>query len=259
MNKIEVQKVPVSHGWLWSQRGYRLIMRGPLQAISLAMVFVLGIFLAMIIPAIGIFLAILIMPVLMAGYMRVCRALEYSEKVVQRFMIAGFENRTTQLASLGGMLLIGMILISMATAAMGGAALTTILESFRANPDTTVLINALLAPESGLRLMLLMSFTLFFVLMMAMQFAPMLVFFNQMSPRDALLVSLKASVRNIVPFSVYSLIIQLIAFVASAIPFDLGLFILLPIMLTSMYVAYRDIFSEVKIETTDAVEPAIAE
>ena len=254
MNKMEIQKVPASHGWLWILHGYRLIMRSPLHALPLSMVLAFSISLAMVIPVGGIFLAIFLVPLFMAGYMRVCRSLEYNEKVEPLFMIAGFKERTSQLMSLGGMLLLGMIIISVITAAMGGTVLNSILQNYHTHQDPTLLINTLLAPESGLRMTLLTGFALFFGLTMAMQFAPMLVFFNQMAPRNALLASLMGSVRNIVPFAVYSMIIQLIAFVVSMIPYGLGWIMLLPLMLTSMYVAYRDIFNEVQPADTVTVD-----
>ena len=244
MNQLEVQRVPASHGWLWIKHGYRLIMRNPLQAFSLAMMFALGLFLAMLIPLLGVLLAILAMPLLMAGYMRVCRALEYNEAVQPRYVFAGFESRTAQLVAVGGLLLLGMIIISFVITVLGGPELSAILSSYQTQQDPTALIDSLLAPASGLRLVMLTGFALFFLLMLALQFAPMLVFFNGMTPRQAMKVSLLASIRNIVPFSVYSLIMQLIAFVLSVIPLGLGLIILLPIGLTSMYVAYRDIFTE---------------
>jgi len=244
MNQLEVQRVPASHGWLWIKHGYRLIMRNPLQAFSLAMMFALGLFLALLIPLLGVLLAILAMPLLMAGYMRVCRALEYNQAVQPRYIFAGFESRTAQLVAVGGLLLLGMIIISFVITVLGGAELSAILASYQTQQDPTELIDSLLAPASGLRLVLLSGFALFFLLMLALQFAPMLVFFNGMTPRQAMKVSLLASIRNIVPFSVYSLIMQLIAFVLSVIPLGLGLIILLPIGLTSMYVAYRDIFTE---------------
>jgi uncharacterized membrane protein len=252
MKKIEIQKVPASHGWLWIKHGYRLIMRSPLQAFSLAMVFSLGLFLAMLIPVGGMLLAIFIMPVLMAGYMRVCRSLEYSEKVEPRQIFAGFENRTAQLISVGGMLLLGMLVVSMVTAALGGTALNTILAAYQMHQDANALLEALLAPGSGVQLSLMVGLALLFVLLLAMQFAPMLVFFDQKTPWQALKASMQGSIRNIVPFSVYSLIMQLIAFVLSVIPLGLGWIILLPIALTSMYVGYRDIFSEAK--TTEPVK-----
>lgn len=244
MNKLEIQKVPASHGWLWIKHGYRLIMRNPLQAFSLAMVFALGLFLAMLVPLGGMLLAMLIMPLLMAGYMRVCRALEYSEKVEQRYIFAGFQNRTAQLASLGGMLLLGMIVISMLTLAMGGEALNAMLTTYQKDLDSNAFLEAMTAPGSGMLPSLLTGLSLMFALMLAFQYAPMLVFFNQKTPLEALKASLRGSVRNIVPILVYSMIMQLIAFALSIIPMGLGWIILLPTGLTSIYVSYRDIFTE---------------
>jgi len=252
---MEIQRVPASHGWLWLKHGYRLIMRSPLQAFSLAMVFALGIFMAMLIPLAGVFLAMLIMPLLMAGYMRVCRSLEYHERVEFQHIFAGFKNRGVQLVSLGGMLLLGITIISLVTSALGGPALNAILTAYQAHHDTNALVEALFAPGSGVQSSLMVGFALLLVLMLAMQFAPMLVFFDQQTPLQALKASIQASIRNIIPFSVYTLIMQLIAFALSAIPMGLGWIIMLPLGLTSMYVSYRDIFSEAKTaETTKAVE-----
>lgn len=260
MNRLEIQKVSANHGWLWIQHGYRLIMRSPLQAFSLAMTFALGLFVAMLIPVAGVLFAVVLMPVLMAGYMRACRALEYNELVYPRYSFAGFQSRTAQLVSVGGILLAGMMAVSMVVAGMGGENLNAILSAYQASQDPTALINAMMAPESGLHMTMLVGFILFFLLMLALQFAPMLVFFDGVTPRDALRMSLVASFKNIAPFSVYSLIMQLIAFAVSAIPFGLGWIILVPIGLTSMYVAYRDIFSEVKeAEVKETEAPAAGE
>lgn len=250
---MEIQKVPASHGWLWIKHGYRLIMRSPLQALSLATVVAMGLFLAMLIPLGGALLAILLMPVLMAGYMRVCRSLEYNEKVEPRNVFEGFKIRTSQLASLGGMLLLGILMVSMVTAALGGSALNGILETYSKDQDMTALAEALLAPGSGVQLSLMVGLGLLFVLMLAMQFAPMLIFFDNKKPFEALKLSMGASIRNILPFSVYSLIMQVIAFALSAVPMGLGWIVLLPLGLTSMYVGYRDIFSDSK--TTEPVTP----
>ena len=254
MNKLEIQKTPASHGWLWIKHGYRLIMRNPLQAFSLAMVFALGLFLAMLIPLGGMLLAMLFMPVLMAGYMRVCRALEYSEKVAPRFIFAGFESRTAHLVSLGGMLLMGMIVISMLTLAMGGDALNAMLTSYQKDQDPNALLQAMTAPDSGMLPSLMTGLSLMFALMLAFQYAPMLVFFNQKTPLEALKASLRGSVRNIVPILVYSMIMQLIGFALSIIPMGLGWIILLPIGLTSIYVSYRDIFTETETAETASSE-----
>jgi len=245
---MEIQKVPASHGMLWIKHGYRLVMRSPLHAVSLTMVFALGLMLAMMIPVGGVLLAMLLMPVLMAGYMRVCRALEYSESVTPRFIFAGFEKRTAQLVSVGGMLLVGMLVVSMVTVMMGGDALNVLLTDFQKHQDSKVLMEAMMAPGSGVLPGMLTGLILIFVLMLALQYAPMLVFFDQQTPLEAVKLSMLGSLRNIIPMTVYSMLMQLLAFVLSAVPFNLGLIVLLPIALTSMYVSYRDIFAEVKSE-----------
>ena len=243
---IEIQKTPPSHGLLWIKHGYRLIMRSPLHAISLSMVFMLAVSLAIRIPVGGVFLAMLLMPVMMAGYMRVCRALEFSEKVVPRYIFAGFEVRTAQLVSVGGMLLVGMLVVSMVTVMLGGDTLSELASTYEKQQDANALLDAMLAPGSGMLPSLLVGLLLLFVLMLALQFAPMLVFFDQKTPLEALKLSMQGSLRNIIPLSVYSMLMQLLAFAVSVIPFNLGIFIFLPLALTSMYVSYRDIFSEVK-------------
>jgi len=243
---MEILKTPPSHGLLWIKHGYKLIMRSPLHALSLAMVFMLVLTLAMLIPVGGLLLAMLLMPVMMAGYMRVCRALEYSEKVLPRYIFAGFESRTAQLVTVGGMLLVGMLVVSMITVMLGGDTLNSLVSTYQKQQDSNALLEAMLAPGSGMLASLLTGLVLLFALMLALQYAPMLVFFDQKTPVEAVKLSLRASLRNIIPLSVYSMLMQLLAFAVSVIPLNLGMFIFLPIALTSMYVSYRDIFSEAK-------------
>jgi uncharacterized membrane protein len=78
--------------------------------------------------------------------------------------------------------------------------------------------------------------------MMAVQYAPMLVYFNEITPLAALRASLSGSLRNLIPYTVYSLLIQFIGIALSIVPFGIGLIVLLPLGLTSLYVSYRNIF-----------------
>jgi uncharacterized membrane protein len=178
--------------------------------------------------------------------------------VAPRYIFAGFESRTAQLVSVGGMLLLGLIAVTMVTVMMGGDALNALLSSYQKQQDSNALIEAMLAPGSGMLPALLTGLILLFVLMLAMQYAPMLVFFDQQTPMNAVKLSIGGSLRNFIPLSVYSMLMQLIAFAVSVIPFNLGLLILLPIGLTSMYVSYRDIFSETeKADKPEAGNPAV--
>lgn len=251
---MEVQRVEMGHGWLWITHGYRLIMRNLPMSLGLALLGALGMYLTLLIPVAGIFLALLLMPVLLAGYMRVCRALEYHQKVEPTYLFAGFEKRTSQLLALGGLTMAGMIIISIVITMVGGTALAELMAGFRTAEDPTTLVDAMLSAGSAVTFSLILGVVLFFLLMLAVQFAPMLVFFEQMRPLAAMKASLTGSLRNIVPFTIYSLILQGFAMLLSFVPYSLDLIILLPIGLTSLYVSYRDIFSSA--EKTDSVMEA---
>jgi uncharacterized membrane protein len=74
-----------------------------------------------------------------------------------------------------------------------------------------------------------------------MWFAPALVFFNNMSPVEALKASFNACLKNTLPFLVYGLMVMVLLFFA-ALPVGLGFLVLIPVLAGSIYVSYRDIF-----------------
>ena len=78
-------------------------------------------------------------------------------------------------------------------------------------------------------------------LYMALWFAPTLVALHQLKPMDALKESFFACLRNIIPFLLYGVIVLVLTFIA-AIPFGLGFLLLVPVVIASIYTAYKDIF-----------------
>lgn len=194
------------------------------------------------VPVLGPLLAVLLIPVVMAGYMRVCRALEEDEAVELKHLFEGFRKHTAHLAALGGFLMLGMLLSSMAMVMVGGDALRALLENVNSASDPQMLMNAMMTGGSGVAFSLMVGFFLVCVLMLAFQYAPMLVFFNDLKPVDAVRASLFGSLRNLIPYIVYNVILQVIAAVLSILPFNIGLIVLLPLGLTSLYVSYRNIF-----------------
>jgi uncharacterized membrane protein len=217
-------------------------MRNPLMSITLALICALFMFTALRMPGLGPLLAVLLAPVVMAGYMRVCRALEEDEAVELTHLFEGFRKHTAHLAALGGFLMLGMLLASMVMVMVGGDALRTLLESVNSANDPQLVMNAMTAAGSNVAFSLLVGFFLVCVLMLAFQYAPMLVFFNDLRPLDAMRASLSGSLRNLIPYVVYNVILQLIAVVLSILPYNIGLIVLLPLGLTSLYVSYRNIF-----------------
>ena len=239
---MEIRRMNAARGWIWVKQGYQLIMRNPLMAITFALIFALIMFVAYKVPLFGPLLLLLLMPVVMAGYMRVCRALEEEEEIELPLLFEGFRNRTARLAALGGFLLVGLLLASMVMVFIGGDALHSLLESVNAANNPEMLVDAMWSAGSGVALSLLVGFVLMCLLMLAFQYAPMLVFFNDVMPFAALRASLSGSLRNIIPYTVYNVIMQIVALALSLLPFNIGLVVLLPLALTSLYVSYRNIF-----------------
>jgi uncharacterized membrane protein len=239
---MEIKRYNAARGWTWVKQGYQLIMRNPLMSISFALIFALLMFVGFKVPLFGPLLLLLLMPVLMAGYMRACHALEEDEEVELAHLFEGFRKHTARLIALGGFLMVGLLISSMAMVLIGGEALRTLLESANAATDPEMLMEAMWTAGSGVTLSLAVGFALLCLLMLAFQYAPMLVFFNDVMPFAALRSSLVGSLRNIIPYTVYNLIMQVVAVVLGMLPFGIGLIVLLPLGLTSLYVSYRNIF-----------------
>jgi uncharacterized membrane protein len=239
---MEIRKLKAARGWLWVKHGYQLIMHNPLMAVTFALIGALAIFVALMVPLVGPLVAVLLMPVVMAGYMRVCRALELEEEVELPLLFEGFQKHTARLVALGGFSMLGLLGASAAMVFIGGEALTTLLDSFKSADDPQMLVQAMWSAGSGVAFSLLVGFSLVFVLMLALQYAPMLVFFGGLVPVAALRASLAGSLRNIAPYAVYSIVMQVLALLLGLLPFNVGLIVLLPIGLTSLYVSYRNIF-----------------
>ena len=216
-------------------------MLNPLMAITLAMMCGLALFAVLSVPPIGPLAAIVLMPLLIAGYMRVCRALEEEEAIEPGQLLEGFRKQGGRLAALGGFGIMGLFGASAVMVSTGGKALAAVLEKFHsANPQ--VLLDAMWSAGPDVSFSLMLGFALLCILMLALQYAPMLVLFNAVTPLAAMRASLYGSLRNLIPYTVYTLIMQMIALVLGFLPFNIGLVVLLPLGLTSLYVSYRNIF-----------------
>jgi len=65
---------------------------------------------------------------------------------------------------------------------------------------------------------------------------------HNLSAVDAMKLSFAACLKNMLPFLLYGLIFMVLLIIA-IIPVGLGLVIVVPMMMTSLYTSYTDIFS----------------
>lgn len=239
---MDIVRLNAARGWTWIKQGYQLIMISPILAIATALIGAMSVFLALLVPVLGPLFAVLLLPVLLAGYARICRALEEHEEVELPYLLAGFRRHTPALVTLGALLMLGLLAASMLMISLGGEALGGLLEQARTAQEPQAMLDTLAGAGGRIGLALVFGLGSMLALMLAWQYAPMLVFFSGVPPLLALRYSLVGTLRNVLPYTVYSILIQLIALVLGLLPFGLGMVLLLPLSLTSLYVSYRNIF-----------------
>jgi hypothetical protein len=235
---MESRKVPASHGWMWIRHGYWLFKKSPLLWMVLTSIGVVGIFSISIIPVVGDSLSSLLMPPLLAGFMFGCHALAGGEELELAHLFSGFKRFAPTLVALGGISLVLQFLILGVMMLSGGSVVVDAMLSDQVQ-DPDVLVQTFMDASAGPSIIL--GLTLFTVLLLAMQFAPMLIIFRNMAPLPAMRTSLRACMRNMLPLMAYSVLLLPFAIMATKLMM-LGWLVLLPVIIASLYAIYRDIF-----------------
>lgn len=239
---MQIMKLKAARGWIWVKQGYQLIMRSPLLSVATALIAAMAVFAMFFLPLLGPLLGLLLLPAVIAGYMRVCRALEEDEEVELMHLFDGFKKHLARLIALGSFLILGLLATATAIITIGGEALRTLFEKLNATADPQMQMELMLAAGPEVSLSITVGLALLCILGLAFQYAPMLVFFSGMPPFAALRASVSGILRNIFPYTVYALIMLAIGGILDILPFNLGLLVSLPLSLTSLYVSYRNIF-----------------
>jgi hypothetical protein len=238
MPVLEARQVSPRRGLDWIIEGFALFRRNPLIWIVLFSAYLLiGMVLSMI-PLLGPIVLNLLAPVFVAGFMVGCRVLEQGGELEISHLFAGFRHHAAHLVTIGGIYLAGIIIIAgIMFAGTDQAALQAMLSGKRMTPQET---QAILG--EGFVLTSLFCLLLLVPLIMGYWFAPVLAAFHGVPGFAAMRQSFFACLRNIGPFLVYG-VVSMILLVIAAIPFGLGLLIMIPTMLASLYVSYKDVFA----------------
>lgn len=246
---MEPRRLKARQGWEWIKQGYALFIKAPLLWIVLLFICMIAAVGISSVPVVGEPLVSLLTPAVLVGLMVGCRALGQDEELELAHLFSGFKQHTSQLVTLGGISLVTQFLILGLMMMAGGATLVGILMSGQPQTDPNVMMQAL----EGAGFAVVIGIVLFILLMMAMQFAPMLVFFRNVPPLQAMRLSLRAFLYNIGPMLVYGITFLFLAVLAS-LPMFLGWVVLLPLVFTSLYASYSDIFPAVN--ETSSTPPA---
>lgn len=237
---LQARQVSARRGLDWIIEGFALFRRNPLIWVVLVSAYLLiGMALSMI-PVLGPIFLNLLAPVFVAGFMVGCRTLEQGEELEIGHLFSGFQHHAAQLVTIGGIYMAGIIIIvGIMFAGTDHAALEAIVSGKRMSPEET---QAVLG--EGFFITSLLGLLLLVPLIMAYWFSPVLSAFHGLPGFTAMKQSFFACLLNIAPFLVYGLV-SMVLLVLAAIPFGLGLIIMIPTMIASLYVSYKDVFAPI--------------
>jgi uncharacterized membrane protein len=227
---------PAANGWTWIAEGWRSFMKSPGIWIAIVVVMLVVAIAANVVPYVGSLALMVLTPVFAGGVMLGCRALDEGRELEFRHLFAGFQTQTANLIVLGAIYVALMFAILVVVGAITGAGVFAIMSGGSAQSPA-----ALGAGFFLFAIGMLVGLALSVPVAMLLWFAPALVVLNQVPPVEALKASWRGSLKNIVPFLIYGLVLLVLAIVAS-LPFMLGWLVLGPVMAASVYTSYRDIY-----------------
>lgn len=224
------RSVDGGRGVTWWADGWALFMKNAGMWIVLALIMLVVYIILGIIPFIGALALSLLFPVFTAGWMLAARKVDSGGSLEIGDVFAAFtSDKLTSLVVIGALMLAVIVVLGIVAFVLGMGA------AFGA------------ASGSGggsffmIMLMGLVSLVVGFVLGMAIWFAPALVVLKGMAPVDAVKASFAGCLKNIVAFIVYG-VVYIVAAIVASIPFGLGWIVLMPVLMLTMYVGYKDLF-----------------
>ncbi|MEX0960726.1 MAG: BPSS1780 family membrane protein [Burkholderiales bacterium] len=240
---VQIRRTAATQGWRWIVGGFAIFRANPLMWFAFVLTLFLLVQLVAYVPFFGAVL-MLLYPVLIAGLMSGCHDVENGRPLQATHLIAGFWRDPLQLCTLGAIYLIGQILTMWLMVAIGGEELLILLEGDPDRLDADVVASAF----GKLMLALLVGTLVSLPLLMAIWFSPLAVAFGKLRALPAMKASIIACWKNMLPLFVYGLVL-LALMVVAMIPFGLaagqanpGIWFVMPFVLPSVYVSYRDIF-----------------
>ncbi|MES2017382.1 MAG: BPSS1780 family membrane protein [Pseudomonadota bacterium] len=226
----QIRTVDVNRAVEWIAGGFRMFMKAPGTWLLVVLALVVGLIVTGIVTsflpewlrsALTSILGVVVIGVLM----RSCRAFEQGGDFVAHIQATVALQPLWILGLISAALNVGL---SVLTGVLG-------LSSF-----AVVMMN----PSSIFHVLgfgMLVLFAASILVSMAVWLAPALIVFKGVAPLEAVRLSFLGTVKNLVPYIVYSLLGIVICIVA-AIPVFLGFLVVVPMGICSWYLAYKDIF-----------------
>lgn len=236
----EVKSAAAGRGAAWLLDGFDYFKKAAGAWIGIVVLLVVFSIIASLIP-LGNFVYQIITPVFIGGLVLGCRELDEGREFGVNYLFAEFSGHAAQLATVGALYLVGVVAIMIL---LMGLALTVFggMEIIRGmmSGDITA-IQHIQGNPLNILVLLLIGLALYVPLLMALWFAPALVVLEEMGAFAAMVASFNGCMKNVIPFLIYGLV-GLVLTIVATIPLLLGWLVLIPMLIASIYVSYKDIF-----------------
>lgn len=243
---MEPRTVRAGHGWTWITEGFALFRKSPVNWIALVLVLFAATKLLALVSVLSV-VFVLLMPIFIVGLMEGCRSLERGERLQLTHLACGFQHNASRLVTLGGISLVGNLAVMMIIMSLGGEAISLMTKMATAGAVPGSPTPEIQAASVTVARALLIGMLLSLPLLMALWYAPLLVYFDDMSVLAAMKSSLIACAKNAPAMMVYGLSVMGGMFLAMPVAmalrqYDLALWLLAPVVLPSLYVSFKDIY-----------------
>lgn len=223
-----------------------IFRKNPPQWLLLIAVLFVGSRVLFLIPLIGV-IAVLVAPNFLAGLAHGAQALDQGKPLRLGYLASGFLKNATQLITIGAISLVGQFLMLMAMLLVGGDGISTVSKTMAAGAATPETMEAIRTAAPRMMMAMIVGIGVSLPLIMAVWFAPLLVFFDDVKPLPALVLSLWACLKNILPLLIYGMAVLVPMVILAPLSLavrqpDLGLWLLAPILVPSLYASYKDLF-----------------
>lgn len=238
---IRVAELGASRGARWIGESWRLFRAAPLAWIGLCGGWLAVTFALLLVPFLGGVVANFLQPVFFASFAIAAYRQSAGEPLTMGDLFSGFRRNMRALVNLGAIMLIAEIAIFAVMGLLG-------LPIARAG-DESMTVAELAEQLADKEWIILLGLGLMTLVKGALWFAPQLIAFHGMDTTQAIRWSVYAAISNLGALLVYGVLLVLI-FIAGALPWLIGLVVVLPLVVISTYVGYHEVF-----ETAPAAVP----
>lgn len=231
----------IDRGWEWVAAGWKLFAASPGIWVICTLIFLCLNLIVGSFWIIGGIAAHALALMMVAGLMFACAELRAQRKFEVRYLFQAFRGESGPKLLLSFIFAASLLAVVMAWTLMVGAAISTsVITGVLMRGDAMAIMAMIASLSAGVFLAVLVALVLLLPISMGFWFSPALVMFDQLKPLEAMRASFDVCYKNALPILIYGVVMGVLLFVGTITV--VGLLVVIPLILTSTYAIYREIF-----------------